>query len=193
MLASLLLALAASGGGEWNPADWSQEVTECDRLIAHPDDPDHLAPGVSQKKADLPRAIDACRAAVEADPDNPRLNYQLARALGYSGRGVEAGPYRAKAVEGGYPQALFVVGYITLFGMNEQPQDTCEGGRLIYRSARAGRFAGLVGFPYYWSEGMFEGCDFEVSEEELSGFLDAAGKQAAGDYYKELLVSALRR
>ena len=67
-------------------------VTECDRLAAHPSDPDRVAPGVAQPDVDLAKAIPACQAAVKAYPDSGRLNYQLARSLGYAGRGREAGP-----------------------------------------------------------------------------------------------------
>lgn len=193
MLASMLLLVAASGAAQWNAADWSSQATQCDRRIAHPDDPDRIADGVAREDADLPRAIEACREALAADPDNPRLNYQLARALGYSGRGAQALSYREKAVAGGYPQALFVVGYITMLGINGQPQDVCEGGRLIRASAEAGRLAGLVGFPHYWHEGRFAGCHFALEEAELAGYLARAAEQVEGDFYKEILVEHLAR
>ena len=59
---------------------FSQEVTECDRLASHGRDPGHVAPAVSSSGMDKPAAIAACQQAVAADPDNPRLNYQLGRA-----------------------------------------------------------------------------------------------------------------
>jgi tetratricopeptide (TPR) repeat protein len=52
---------------------------------------------------DKPAAIAACQRAVAADPNNPRLNYLLGRAYGYSDRGEEAMPYRLKALEADYP------------------------------------------------------------------------------------------
>ena len=64
------------------------------------------------------------REAVAADPENPRLNYQLGRAYGYSGMGEEAMPYRLKALEKDYPQSLFVIGYLYLLGRTIE-QDTC--------------------------------------------------------------------
>ncbi|MFN3592553.1 MAG: hypothetical protein ACK4TG_10240, partial [Thermaurantiacus sp.] len=125
------------------------EVTECDRLAAHPSDPDRVAPGVAQRDVDLPAAIAACQAAVEADPGNPRLNYQLGRVLAYAGRGQESRPFRDAAIAGDYPQALFVVGFITLFGLNEQPQDSCRAADLVRRSALAGRQAGEIAFVHW--------------------------------------------
>ena len=104
---------------------WSQDVTECDRLTAHGRDPGHVAPPVTRAEMDKEAAIEACHAALEADPDNPRLNYQLGRAYGYSGRGEEAMPYRLKALAADYPQSTFVIGYISLLGMTID-QDSCR-------------------------------------------------------------------
>ena len=83
---------------DYDHARFSQEVTECDRLASHGRDPGHVAPAVSSSGMDKPAAIAACQQAVAADPDNPRLNYQLGRAYGYSGRGEEAMPHRLKAL-----------------------------------------------------------------------------------------------
>ena len=45
----LLLPVAALADGDFRPFDpskYSQAVTDCDRLAAHPDDPYHVAPGI---------------------------------------------------------------------------------------------------------------------------------------------------
>jgi tetratricopeptide (TPR) repeat protein len=109
---------------------FSQEVTECDRLASHGRDPGHVAPAVSSSGMDKPAAIAACQQAVDADPDNPRLNYQLGRAYGYSGRGEEAMPYRLKALEADYPQSLFVIGYLYSIGRTIEP-DICKALRVV--------------------------------------------------------------
>lgn len=64
-------------------------MTECDRLASHPEDPNRVAPGRHQPEIDLPKAIEACRVVVAADPKNPRLNSPARCVLGYSGRGAE--------------------------------------------------------------------------------------------------------
>lgn len=174
----------------FNPADYSQEMTECDRLAAHPDDPYKVGPGTPEGKVDLPAAIAACREAVSNDPENPRLRYQLARAYGYSGRGEEAMPHRLKAVEAGYPQSLFVVGYLYVTGRTIE-QDTCLGARLIHESAKTGRFAGLTFYPAYVTDGTFRDCDTPASPEILMDFLDEADAMTE-DSYKDLLISTLR-
>jgi hypothetical protein len=179
----------------WNPAAWSAAVTECDRMAAHPSDPDRLTAGVSQadmRAAGFGRAIAACQAAVAADPGNPRLNYQLARSLGYAGRGDEAAPFREVAAGGDYPQALFVVGFVHLTGQGA-PRDVCKAQRLIRRSALAGRFAGLTGYPHWVLAGAFNACpDFRRDPAELARFVgQARAHPENNDFYRGLLIDRL--
>lgn len=166
-------------------------VTDCDRLAAHPNDPDRVTAGVSERLVDTTAAIAACKIAVAAEPANGRLNYQLARALGYARRGKEAAPHRDAAIKADYPQALFVVGYIHLFGLNDAAQDACKAGDLIRRSALKGRQAGLVGFPHWTLSGKFKGCAVKQDKAEMLGFLMQAKAQLNGDYYQTLLVEGL--
>ena len=175
----------------FDPAKYSQQVTECDRLASHPEDPFRVAPGLDRAAIDLPAAIAACELAVDDDPGNPRLRYQLARVYGYSGVGRKAVPHRAAAVAADYPQALFVVGFLHLYGVNEQPQDTCRAAELIRRSALQGRLAGQVGFVRWALDGTFDGCPVRRDAEEMRTFLSAARAQAGGDFYKGLLVDVL--
>lgn len=172
--------------------DYSSEVTDCDRLAGHPSDPDSVTDGVSRAGMDKPAAIEACKKALAGDPDNPRLNYQLARAYGYSGMHEEAEPYRETALRAGYPQSLFVMGYILVTGWSGTETDPCYGGELIRRSAEADRYAGLVGFPYYVVKGTFTDCEgLKVSAAQLEAMLDAATERGP-DYYQGLLIDLLR-
>lgn len=197
---SLALALPSRAAGpapapiaKFDPSKYSQQVTECDRMASHPEDPNRVSEGRERPQIDLPKAIEACRAAVQADPKNPRLNYLLGRVLGYSGRGAEALGNRQAAVEADYPQALFVIGYITVFGLNQQPKDVCKGAELIRRSAFQDRVAGQLGFPSYVVQGLFDACPVRKDGQEMLGFVAAARKQIKGDYYQELLADLLER
>ncbi|MEQ8434111.1 MAG: hypothetical protein RIA71_07705 [Oceanicaulis sp.] len=192
-LALLQTAVPLEAIETYDRAAFDRTVTECDRLIGHPSDPEAVTEGVSRADADLPAAIEACLEAVEADPGNPRLNYQLARAYGYSGLHEEGQPYRDAALAAGYPQSLFVVGYIRLENWDGRGADPCYGGELIRRSAHAGRFAGLVGFPHYYLMGAFEGCGAhpQIEHAEMAGFLEEAEGRAQ-DYYQGLLVQQLK-
>ena len=176
---------------EWDPSPYSQEVTECDRVASHGEDPFRVAPGKTSAEIDLPAAIEICAAAVKADPDNPRLRYQLARMYGYSGQGEKAYPHRAAAIAADYPQALFVNGYLHLLGLNKAPKDLCRAGELMRRSAQYGRLAGQVGFPRYATQGLFDGCDVPLDGQEMLSFLDAAAESAQG-YYQNMLIEVLK-
>lgn len=174
-------------------AAFDRTVTECDRLAGHPSDPERVSDGVTREDMDKPAAIEACLEAISNDPANPRLNYQLARVFGYSGLHEEGDPYRNMALKAGYPQSLFVIGYIRLENWDGRGADPCYGGELIRRSAVAGRLAGLVGFPHYALSGRFEGCaEYPVIDtEEMRSFLDRA-EPLADEYYQGLLVKELQ-
>lgn len=182
---------AAPSVARFDPSKYSQAVTDCDRLASHPEDPHRVAPGRERAEIDLPKAIEVCRAAVQADPGNPRLNYLYGRVLGYSGRGAEGLANRQAAVDADYPQALFVIGYITLFGLNQQPQDTCKAAEMLRRSALQERLAGQLGFPRYVLAGMFDTCPVRKDRQEMLDFVAAARRQSKGDYYQGLLADML--
>ncbi len=65
-----------SSSGEENNSD---QLATCDRLAADPKDTDKPT-GVAGVEVPTAEAIEPCRAAVDADPQNARLNYQTGRA-----------------------------------------------------------------------------------------------------------------
>ena len=168
---------------------FSQDVTECDRLASHGRDPGHVAAAVSSSGMDKPAAIAACQRAVAADPNNPRLNYQLGRAYGYSGRGEEAMPYRLKALEADYPQSLFVIGYLYSIGRTIEP-DICKTYELWQRAARYRRLAALVALPRHSLRGDFEACGPAMPPGDVRAYLNEA-KAQSNDYYVGMLVDDL--
>jgi TPR repeat protein len=168
---------------------WSQEVTECDRLASHERDPGHVAPGVTSSGMDKEAAIAACTEAVAADPENPRLNYQLGRAYGYSNRGEEAMPYRLKALEKDYPQSLFVIGYLYSLGRTIE-KDVCRTFELWQRAAKYRRLAALVALPRHYLRGDFLACDAAIPPADLRAYLNEA-REVSGDYYVGMLVEDL--
>jgi TPR repeat protein len=161
-------------------------------MAAHPEDPNRIAPGVSTSAMDLAGAVAACRADLTRDPANPRLAYQLGRALTYSGKVTEALPFLEKSATAGYPQALFVTGYLYLTGAYGAPKDDCRGGELVRASALAGRMAGQIGFPKYYLDGRFRGCAVPQDPAEMVRFLEAA-IASKPDYYPSLLADVLLR
>ena len=178
---------------EWDASKYSQEITPCDLAATHPLDPNRVAPGVSQAEMNFPSAIAACEAAVAADPENPRLQYQLARVYTYSGQTERGWPHMEAAVAAEYPQALFVSGYMQHLGLSPAgTDDACAAGRLIRRSAEYGRLAGQIGFVRYALDGGFDGCEGLVEAAQLRDFL-AAAAESTGDYYQTMLIGMLHK
>ncbi|MEM7281442.1 MAG: hypothetical protein AAF438_07420 [Pseudomonadota bacterium] len=188
--AGLMFSASAVEFKDYDYGAYSQAVTECDRFASHSRDPGHVAPGVTSSEMDKEAAIAACQKDVAKDPDNPRLNYQLGRAYGYSGRGEEAMPYRLKAVEAGYPQSLFVIGYLYKLGRTIE-QDTCEALVLWYRAAVHRRLAALVALPRHYMRGDFDECGITISKGDMGDFLEEATRHTS-DYYVGMLIEDLK-
>lgn len=76
----LMLLLIASAAWALSPPALAQAIDACDWEAGHPSDPDRIGPGIGSGDVNTARAIDACRRAVEREPDNARFHYQLGRA-----------------------------------------------------------------------------------------------------------------
>jgi hypothetical protein len=176
-LTAFAFSSAASAEGDF--------ITECDALVSHPEDPDRIAPGVSDVLLVAGRA--ACEAAVAEDPENRRLRYQLGRVLFYSASTTESLPHLEFAAEAGSKQAQFVLGYIIDGALQGITRDGCKVEDLWVRSARQGRFAARVSYPRNVALGKFDGCDIQANSSEIQSFIEAARSQADG-YYQGLLV-----
>lgn len=180
----LLLGLLVTASSQ------AQEVTECDRLTAHPLDPDKITTGVPSSKVPHDEGIAACKAAVAADPNNPRLNYQLGRVYFYAGQAESAIPHLEQAAGGGHRQAQFVLGYVYEAGRNGTKTDICRTEDLWLASARAGRLAAQVSYPHHFLKGQFEGCDNLAPKAEMLHMLESA-QQRKLSYYQDLLITDL--
>lgn len=169
-------------------------LSECDRLAAHPEDPDRVAEGRVTAEIDLPAAIAACEAALEDEPDNARLRYQLARVLFYSAAPERAMAEMHRAAEGGHRQAEFIYGVFIIRGRPHAPADPCIAERYWQRSARAGRDAAAVNYALQWLRGTFDGCPGPAPRAELAQWLGAvlgAAPSGYAGYYQRLLVEDL--
>lgn len=148
--------------------------TECDLLTTHPDDPQRVAPGLEREEIDLPRAEGACRAAIAEDPRHARSHYLLGRALFYQGK-TEAGIAELKiAADIGYPQSIFVLGYVLSGDVSKSGGNDCRAGELWLRSA---------GLEHPWSgfhlvdkavSGRFANCSFKLGGVELERYMRLA-------------------
>lgn len=100
-------------------------LTECDAMAGDPLDPGLKIAGVDFEKAgfdyDFDRAIDACLAAVEHDPQAPRQLYQLARVLQFLGEDEDALYYAGAATGLGYPPAMHLLASLLLNQEGDTP------------------------------------------------------------------------
>lgn len=166
----------------------SATVTACDRLTAYRNDDGRVAAPVARADIDLSGAIAACEVAITHQPDNPRLHYQLARALGYDGQTARALEHRRIAAEIGYPAAIFVLGIVELFSAEG---DACTAARLMEAAARRQAYPGLAAYPAYRLQGRFDRCEGLADTETLLAWLAEADARA-DDYYKHVLVQTVR-
>ena len=140
-------------------ASLAAAVTECDRLAGHKLDPDSVVAGISRSGMDMQAAEKACREAVAAYPAHARSNYQLGRVLYYSGRGKESLPYLEVAADAGYPQAIFVLGFVKTLDGDGIPVDYCGAADLWLKSAALDHPWTGVYLPWEYLQGNFADCD----------------------------------
>jgi TPR repeat protein len=170
----------------------AQAITACDWEVGHPSDPDRVGPGVSSSKVDTERAMAACRGDLKTDPDNPRLQYQLARAIVYHadrhGTSYEEGMvYLAQSAAAGHTQAMFVYGL-----MLSRESRACEAAPWMRRAAEAGLKSARLAYVDNAVGGRWSDCGVVLDADLMAGFLDAVADQVSG-YYENMLLGALRR
>jgi TPR repeat protein len=169
-------------------------IEDCDRLAAHPSDPDKVGKGVLQKDVDKPAAIKVCGEAVKMEPNNPRLNYQFGRVNFYNGDAKTAIPYLRKAADLGHEQAQFVLGLIERNGSGVDPADPCKTQKLWSKAADAGLYSALVSYPRDVMKGLYADCKVKFDKAQIKTYLDKANAIAGnqGGYYERLLMEDLQ-
>ncbi len=108
-------------------AQAEKEVSECDRLAAHPSDPNRPdgISGVDFGKLDPALAIPACEQALKQLPGDARYQMQLARSFVKANRNLEALKFYRLAAEQGYAAAEGSLGSMYYLGRGV-PQDYAE-------------------------------------------------------------------
>lgn len=84
-------------------------VDECNSLAASRSDPSRPpnVAGVFDSDVNIPNALAACTAAFRSYPSNPRLAYQLGRALALAGRQSEAVEKYERGASGGHALSMY--------------------------------------------------------------------------------------
>ena len=95
----------------------AQAAKDCNQLAGNPNDPRRAAEGVpfDALKAHVDEAVQACERAVAQNPNEPRFQYQLARALAANDRNRKrAVPILQKLVAMRYPAAFDNLGWLEI-------------------------------------------------------------------------------
>ncbi|MBM4230735.1 MAG: tetratricopeptide repeat protein [Gammaproteobacteria bacterium] len=122
VLVSVLMAAATSSAS-----------SDCDRLAAHPEDPQRVTPGVTQDAIDYPVAIRICETAVAKEPENARLRYQLARLLFYTNQTQRAVEEMKRSADDNHMQAQYIYGTFVARARPFAPKDICIAERYWHK------------------------------------------------------------
>ena len=131
------------------PAATQAQASPCDILADDPQDPFRSAPGVDAHLIDAAKAVPACKAAVEAAPEDGRLRYAYSRALQRAGDEAGAGDAIQRAAERRYPIAEDIVGMLYLKA--GQPDVAAQ---LIRRSADHGYLPAQMTLGAFYHQGV---------------------------------------
>ncbi len=101
-------------------------VTECDLIAGDPADQQRVAPAVEWGLVNARRAVRVCGYALAKDPGNPRLAFQLGRALDIGENFPWARYFYGMAANAGYAEAMTSLGYMAIEG---------RGGAIDYPAA----------------------------------------------------------
>jgi TPR repeat protein len=154
-------------------------VAECDRLAADEVDPERVAPGV--KKPSQP-AIEACRRAVEIEPGNRRLAFQLGRALDVNSQAPEAFVWLRKAAEAGHAEAMHRFGHLLEHnhaGVSADPRQAAEWFR---KSAERGQAAPARDYATRLEEGRGIAKNLKEAARWYRRSAEAGDADAMGRY-----------
>lgn len=118
-------------------------LRESDILAADPHDPKKLTKGVNFDSEDynpenFNRALDACIAAVDNAPDDPRQKFQLGRVLWYVGETETANEYLKLAADANYPAALYYRAEILLSNSGDDNNAFIDALDMYERAGKMG-------------------------------------------------------
>lgn len=158
------------------PAD----IATCDRLAAHPTDPDRPADvkgNLEIADADIPAALQACKAAA-ASPDAPRRIWmELGRAYEFARQPAQAaGAYR-KAADAGSSSAMAGLGALLING-NGIKKNIAEGRALTEKAANAGDIEGMINLGSLYGAGVGGTTDFAMARKWYARAVEANSSEA---------------
>jgi len=137
----------------------------CHRLAAFPSDPGRLNAGITDGKINTADAEAACRRAVQATPDDPRLHLQLGRAL-LRGDKVDEGMKEIQlAIDAKYPGAIYYLGFWLTAWKDDPTDDDLKKGFDLVRQAWA---LGVVDAGNLLASEMIKGRKLTTGEDVVA-------------------------
>lgn len=156
-------------------------IAACDRYAAYEydiDRPESVAPVPDEELAANARAaLEACRLAIDLNPDDRRMQYQFARVAAEAGRNDEAYQAAIRAAELGSAQAMATVGLSYQFGIGVV-QSYREAADWYLRAAEAGSSDGMLQLGYLYDQGLGVAFDLEESGRWFSRAAEAGNAAA---------------
>jgi TPR repeat protein len=148
-----------------------QSARACDLAAASPTDPMRPAgiTGISIDDIETKTALPACQAALAADPDNPRLLFEMARVFLASNNGLKAFTLIRDAADRGYADAQYMLGLIYMKGEGV-PKDDRAAARW-FKSAADQDYARAEAFIGAY---LLVGRGIEKDEVEAARYLKLA-------------------
>lgn len=159
----------------------------CDSFAAYDQDPDRAATippvGDLELGGNTRPALEACRIAVELNPDDRRQLFQLARVAFIANRAAESVEAAMAAAELGSPPAMAIVGLAFEYGLTVA-QDLQQAVAWYRRAADSGGSDGMLFLGYLYESGTGVAVDLDQSLRlyEQAAELGNAGAIAAIAY-----------
>ncbi|MCB1419533.1 MAG: caspase family protein [Notoacmeibacter sp.] len=138
---------------------------ECDFLAAEPLNNLSIK-GVDFDAINTAKAIPACRKALEADPENPRLAHNLARALDAAHQYEASIPFYQQAAEKGYIHAVNNLGVMYINGQGVK-QDFAKGNDLLKQARSLGHLQARVNMQGTDFSVLFKAAEFAEVQKKL--------------------------
>jgi hypothetical protein len=140
------------------------EITDCDRLAAMPDDTGHTPdiPGVEVEKMNVAAATAACNEAMQLYPDVPRFVFEAGRAATARKDFATARRLYDQAASAGYAMALNNIGIIYEGGEGELA-NYAEAARWYQKAVDAGEPIAMVNLGWLYEQGHGVKKDYAVA------------------------------
>ena len=140
------------------------EITDCDRLAAMPNDTGHPPniPGVEVEKMNVAAATTACNQAMQLYPDVPRFVFEAGRAATARKDYPAARRLYEQAASAGYAMAMNNIGGIFEGGEGEL-SNYVEAARWYQKAVDAGEPVAMVNLGWLYEQGQGVKKDYAVA------------------------------